>query len=149
MEQGEDVEKPLVIGLRDRAILATLRFAACRAGAVRKPAVGDFSSMMDRNMCLQFSGEGGKSNPDTHTSPCFMFPKMLLPPQAYIEAKACIKGEAKDAPLFRARSNGTVKTLTHNPLTSKADLRAGQATARRCRVAVAAVAAQFPGVGDH
>src|SRR5271166_1023826 len=36
-KQGEVVEEaPLVVGLRDRAILSTMRFTACRAGAVAK-----------------------------------------------------------------------------------------------------------------
>jgi len=36
-KQGEVVgEAPLVVGLRDRAILSTMRFTACRAGAVAK-----------------------------------------------------------------------------------------------------------------
>ena len=32
--QGKEVELRLVVGLRDRAILATLAYTVCRAGAV-------------------------------------------------------------------------------------------------------------------
>ena len=41
------------------------------------------------------------------------------------------------------------KKLTGKPLTTQADLRAGQAAAEGCRAAVAAVAALLPGDGDH
>lgn len=110
-DQGEDVEKPLVIGLRDRAILATLRFTACRAGAVAKLRLGDFQHDGSQYV-LRFQEKGGKSReiPVRHDLEGMI--------RAYIEA-AGLRGEAKDSPLFRAAINGTVKTLTVKPLTSK------------------------------
>ena len=110
-EQGEAIEKPLVIGMRDRAILATLRFTACRAGAVAKLRVGDFQHDGGQYV-LRFQEKGGKSReiPVRHD-----LEGVIL---AYIEA-AGIGTEAKDSPLFRAATSGTVKTLTVNPLTSK------------------------------
>jgi len=108
---GQEVERPLVMGLRDRAILATLRFTACRAGAVAKLRLGDFQREGSQYV-LRFQEKGGKSReiPVRHD-----LEGMIL---AYIEA-AGIGNEAKDSPLFRAGTNGTAKTLTDNPLTSK------------------------------
>jgi site-specific recombinase XerD len=110
-DEGNDVEKPLVIGLRDLAILATLRFTACRAGAVAKLRLGDFQREGTQYV-LRFQEKGGKSReiPVRHD-----LEGMIL---AYIEA-AGIGDQAKDSPLFRAGTNGTAKTLTDNPLTSK------------------------------
>jgi integrase/recombinase XerD len=110
-EQGEEVEKPLVIGLRDLAILATLRFTACRAGAVAQLRLGDFQREGSQYV-LRFQEKGGKSReiPVRHD-----LEGMIL---AYIEA-AGIGQQAKDSPLFRAGTNGTAKKLTSNALTSK------------------------------
>jgi integrase/recombinase XerD len=110
-DEGQAVEKPLVIGLRDLAILATLRFTACRAGAVAKLRLGDFQREGSQYV-LRFHEKGGKSReiPVRHD-----LEAMIL---AYIEA-AAISGQPKDSPLFRAGTNGTSKTLTANPLTSK------------------------------
>jgi integrase/recombinase XerD len=110
-EAGEEVERPLVIGLRDRAILATLRFTACRAGAVAKLRMGDFQHD-GAQYVLRFQEKGGKSReiPVRHDLQVFIL--------AYIAA-AGIAGETKDAPLFRTAVNGTVRTLTTQPLTSK------------------------------
>jgi integrase/recombinase XerD len=110
-DHGQEVEKPLVIGLRDLAILATLRFTACRAGALAKLRLGDFQHEGSQYV-LRFQEKGGKSReiPVRHD-----LEGMIL---AYIEA-AGIGGQPKDSPLFRAGMNGTAKTLTGNPLTSK------------------------------
>jgi integrase/recombinase XerD len=110
---GNEVVKPLVIGLRDRAILSTLRFTACRVGAVAKLRLGDFQHDGSQYV-LRFldKGGGGKSReiPVRHD-----LERMIL---AYIEA-ADIGNEGKDSPLFRAAINGSVKTLTGKPLTCK------------------------------
>ena len=110
-DEGNDVVKPLVIGLRDMAILATLRFTACRAGAVAKLRLGDFQHDGSQYV-LRFLEKGGKSReiPVRHDLEGII--------RAYIEA-AGIGKEGKDSPLFRAAINGSVKTLTGNPLTSK------------------------------
>jgi site-specific recombinase XerD len=110
-DQGREVERPRVVGLRDLAILATLRFTACRAGAAAKLRLGDFQREGGQYV-LRFQEKGGKSReiPVRHD-----LEGMIL---AYIEA-AAIGNQPKDSPLFRAGTNGTSKTLTSNPLTSK------------------------------
>jgi len=99
-----------VVGLRDRAILATLAYTACRAGAVAKLRLQDFQSDGTQSL-LRFQEKGGKSReiPVRHDLDGFI--------RAYLDA-AGIAGEAKDSPLFRA-SNGRSKILTAGPLTSK------------------------------
>jgi integrase len=49
-----------VVGLRDRAILATLAYTACRAGAVAKLLLGDFEDDGTQYV-LWFQEKGGKS----------------------------------------------------------------------------------------
>ncbi len=96
-----------VVCLRDRAILATLAYTACRAGAVAKLRLGDFQHDGTQYV-LRFQEKGGKSReiPVRHDLEGFIL--------AYVEA-AGIAGEAKDSPLFRA-SNGRSRTLTAKPL---------------------------------
>ena len=60
-KQGEVIEEmPLVVGLRDRAILSTMRFTACRAGAVAKLRLRDFQHDGEQYV-LRFQENGGKS----------------------------------------------------------------------------------------
>jgi len=89
------------------AILATMRFTACRAGAVAKLRLGDFQEAGPQYV-LRFQEKGGKSReiPVRHDLEGFIL--------AYIQA-ACIAGEAKDSPLFRA-SNGRSRKLAAKPL---------------------------------
>jgi integrase/recombinase XerD len=96
-----------VVGLRDRAILATLAYTACRAGAVAKLRLGDFQHD-GHQYVLRFQEKGGKSReiPVRHDLEGFIL--------AYVDA-AGIAGEAKDAPLFRA-SNGRSRKLAAKPL---------------------------------
>ena len=100
-----------VVGLRDRAILATLAYTACRAGAVAKLRLGDFQHDGTQYV-LRFQEKGGKSReiPVRHDLEGFI--------RAYIAA-AGLAGEAKDRPLFRSTLRRT-KQLTGNPLTTKA-----------------------------
>ena len=100
-----------VVGLRDRAVLATLAYTACRAGAVAKLRMGDFQHDGTQAV-LRFQEKGGKSReiPARHDLEGFI--------RTYIDAANLID-QAKDSPLFRAALNGTAKTLTANPLTSK------------------------------
>lgn len=104
------VDTSHVVGLRDRAILATLAYTACRAGAVAKLRLGDFQSDGSQYV-LRFQEKGGKSReiPVRHDLEGFI--------RAYLDA-AGIAGEAKEAPLFRT-SNGRSKTLTASPFSSK------------------------------
>lgn len=99
-----------VVGLRDRAILATLAYTACRAGAVAKLRLGDFQHDGTQSV-LRFQEKGGKSReiPVRHDLEGFI--------RAYVDA-AGIGDQGKDSPLFRA-SNGRTKKLGAGPLTSK------------------------------
>jgi integrase/recombinase XerD len=99
-----------LIGLRDRAVLATLAYTACRGGAVAKLRLQDFQSDGSQYV-LRFQEKGGKSReiPVRHDLEGFI--------RAYLEA-AGIEAEAKDSPLFRA-GNGRTKRLTGNGLSSK------------------------------
>lgn len=109
-DQGEEVELPLVVGLRDRAILATLAYTVCRAGAVAKLRIGDFQHDGSQYV-LRFSEKGGKSReiPVRHDLEGHIL--------AYLDA-AGIGAENKDRPLFRSTA-GKTKRLTSNPLTTK------------------------------
>ena len=77
-----------VVGLRDRAILATLAYTACRGGAVAKLRLGDFQDD-GQQYVLRFQEKGGKSReiPVRHDLEGFIL--------AYVEA-AGIAGDAKD-----------------------------------------------------
>ena len=57
-QQAQDV--PSVVGLRDRAIPATLAYTACRAGAIAKLQLQDFQHYGEQNL-LRFQEKGGKS----------------------------------------------------------------------------------------
>jgi site-specific recombinase XerD len=96
-----------VVGLRDRAILATLAYTACRAGAVAKLRLGDFQHDGSQYV-LRFQEKGGKSReiPVRHDLEGFIL--------AYVDA-AGLAGEAKDTPLFRA-SNGRSRKLAAKPM---------------------------------
>jgi site-specific recombinase XerD len=96
-----------VVGLRDRAILATLAYTACRAGAVAKLRLGDFQDDGTQYV-LRFQEKGGKSReiPVRHDLEGYI--------RAYVEA-AGIEGEARESPLFRA-SNGRSRKLAAGPL---------------------------------
>jgi integrase/recombinase XerD len=109
-KEGQEVEQPLLVGLRDRAILATLAYTACRAGAVAKLRLGDFQHDGGQYV-LRFQEKGGKSReiPVRHDLEGFIM--------AYVDA-AEIAAEAKDSPLFRA-GNGRTKRLGANPMASK------------------------------
>ncbi len=100
-----------IVGLRDRAILATLAYTACRAGAVAKLRLGDFQGEGTQYV-LRFQEKGGKSReiPVRHDLEADI--------RAYLAA-AGISAEAKDRPLFRSTLRRT-KQLTGNSLTTKA-----------------------------
>ena len=59
-DQGEEIELPLAVGLRDRAILATLAYTVCRAGAVAKLRLQDFQHDGSQYV-LRFSEKGGRA----------------------------------------------------------------------------------------
>jgi site-specific recombinase XerD len=99
-----------VVGLRDRAILATLAYTVCRAGAVAKLRLGDFQHDGTQYV-LRFQEKGGKSReiPVRHDLEGHI--------QTYLDA-AGITAENKERPLFRS-TLGTTKRLTERPLTTK------------------------------
>jgi site-specific recombinase XerD len=99
-----------VMGLRDKAILATLAYTACRAGAVAKLRLGDFQ-FDGVQFVLRFQEKGGKSReiPVRHDLEGFI--------RAYLDA-AGIAAEGKDSPLFRA-GNGRRGQLTGNAMDSR------------------------------
>jgi len=101
---GAEHEHPCLAGLRDRAILATLAYTACRASAVSKLKRGGFYHAGDQWM-LHFDEKGGKSReiPARHD-----LEQMIA---AYIEA-AGLRDAPKDSPLFRAAHprTGELKT---------------------------------------
>lgn len=104
------VDTSSLIGLRDRAILATLAYTACRAGAVAKLRLGDFQ-FDGVQFSLRFQEKGGKSReiPARHDLEGFI--------RAYLEA-ASLAGGPKDTPLFQA-SNGTSGKLTGRAMDSR------------------------------
>ncbi|QEH39245.1 Tyrosine recombinase XerC (plasmid) [Aquisphaera giovannonii] len=99
-----------VVGLRDRAVLATLAYTACRAGAVARLRLRDFQHDGTQYV-LRFLEKGGKGReiPVRHDLEGYI--------RAYLDA-AALGGDAGDSPLFRA-SNGRTKRLTAGPLSSK------------------------------
>jgi len=99
-----------VVGLRDRAILATMRFTACRAGAVAKLRLQDFQHDGEQYM-LRFQEKDGKSR---EIPVRLELQREIL---AYLAA-AGISAENKDRPLFRSTVRKT-KHLTDNALTTK------------------------------
>jgi site-specific recombinase XerD len=99
-----------VVALRDLAILATMRFTACRAGAVAKLRLQDFQHDGEQYV-LRFQEKGGKSR---EIPVRLELQREIL---AYLAA-ARIGAEAKDRPLFRSTVRKT-KQLTGNALTTK------------------------------
>ena len=104
------IDTATLVGLRDRAILATLAYTACRAGAVAKLRLGDFQCD-GAQFVLRFQEKGGKSReiPVRHDLEGFI--------RAYIEA-AGIEADAKDRPLYRA-GNGRSGLLTEKAMDSR------------------------------
>jgi integrase/recombinase XerD len=99
-----------VMGLRDRAILATLAYTACRGGAVAKLRLGDLQHDGEQYV-LRFQEKGGKSR---EIPVRLDLQRCIL---AYVEA-AGIAGDAKDRPLFRASDGKSRKRLSDRPLDS-------------------------------
>ena len=100
-----------VVGKRNRAILATLAYTACRAGAVARLRLQDFQNEGSQYV-LRFQEKGGKSReiPVRHDLEGDI--------RRYLDASS-IAVENKDLPLFRSTIRKT-KLLTANPLTTKA-----------------------------
>ena len=110
-KKAKATEFMTVVNLRDRAVLSTLRFTACRAGAVAKLRLQDFQHDGEQYV-LRFQEKGGISR---EIPVRLELQRDIL---AYLEA-AGIRGDAQDRPLFRSTVRKT-KQLTGNALTSKA-----------------------------
>ncbi|MDQ3332429.1 MAG: site-specific integrase, partial [Planctomycetota bacterium] len=102
------IETRTVVGLRDRAIVATMIYTACRRGAVAKLRRADFYDSGDQ-WFYRFAEKGGKSReiPVRHDLQQFV--------REYIE-RAGLDGIAKDAALFRTAVRRE-KRLTTNGMT--------------------------------
>lgn len=96
-----------LIGLRDRAILATMMYTACRVGAVSKLRLRDFYSD-GRQWYLRFDEKGGADRqiPCRHDLQGYI--------EEYIAAAPC----GPDAPLFRAALGRTLQ-LSERPFQAK------------------------------
>jgi integrase/recombinase XerD len=111
IKEQKPQEAVSVVGLRDRAILATLAYTACRAGAIAKLRLQDFQHDGEQHV-LRFQEKGGKSR---EIPVRLELQRDIL---GYLAA-AGIAGDANDRPLFRSTVRKT-KQLTANALTSKA-----------------------------
>jgi integrase/recombinase XerD len=109
--RSKGIEAADVVGLRDRAILATLAYTACRAGAVARLRLQDLQYDGEQYV-LRFQEKGGKSR---EIPVRLDLQRIIL---AYFDA-AALAIEPKDRPLFRSAVRRT-KQLTARPLTSKA-----------------------------
>ncbi len=101
------IDTGTVIGLRDRAIIATLAYTACRAGAVARLRLGDFQHD-GMQFVLRFREKGNKSReiPVRHDLEGYI--------RAYLDAAGLGEG-GKDLPLYRA-GNGRHGGLSERPL---------------------------------
>lgn len=99
-----------VVGLRDRTVIATLIYTACRAGAAARLRLRDLQSDGARSV-LRFLEKGGKSREIPVRSDLQTFI------QTYLDA-ADLHKSPPDSPLFRA-SSGRGRRLTDRPLSSK------------------------------
>lgn len=99
------IETDSVVGLRDRAITATLIYTAARAGAVAKLKIDHFYFIGDQ-YCLRFIEKGGKSReiPVRHNLEGYL--------KEYMQASG-LEGATKNAPLFRTAVRKE-KRLTEN-----------------------------------
>jgi integrase/recombinase XerD len=99
---------PLVVGLRDRAILATLIYTAARSGAVARLRVRDLQHDGSQ-WSLRFAEKGGKSReiPVRHDLQSFILAYLDMIPDWQTQ---------KDEPIFRTtvRRTGTLTTTAVN-----------------------------------
>ncbi|TWT45287.1 Tyrosine recombinase XerC [Phycisphaerae bacterium RAS1] len=103
----QSIDTSELIGLRDRAILATMMYTACRVGAVSKLRLRDFYSD-GRQYYLRFDEKGGADRqiPCRHDLQGYI--------EEYIAAASCVP----DAPLFRAALGRTLQ-LSERPFEAK------------------------------
>ena len=136
----QSVDTGHVAGLRDRAILPTMAYAVCRAGAVAKLRLGDFQHDGTQYV-LRFLEKGVKSREIPVR--CDLEGHI----RTYIDS-AGVTAENEDCLLFRS-TVGETKRLTDWPLTTKEVCRMRRRRLKGCQAAVAAVAALVPGDRDY
>ena len=134
------IDTGTAVGLRDRAILGTLAYTACRGGAVAKLRLGDFQHD-GQQYVLRFQEKGGKSReiPVRHDLEGFIL--------AYVEA-AGIGGDAKESPLFRM-GNGRTRKLSGTAMTSKRICELVKRRLKDAGLPSRLSPHSFPGDGDH
>jgi integrase/recombinase XerD len=117
------IDTGTVVGLRDRAIVATLAYTACRAGAVARLRLQDFQDD-GVQFVLRFTEKGRKSReiPVRHDLEGYI--------RAYLNA-AGLADAAKESPLFRA-CNGRHGGLSDRPLDTTS---VGELVKRRLKAA--------------
>jgi integrase/recombinase XerD len=104
------VETGHVVGLRDRAILATPADTACRAEAVAELRLGEFQHDGTQFVLrLQEKGVKSREIPVRHDLEGYI--------RTHVDT-AGLSGDTKDRPLFRS-TLGTTRRLTDRPLTTK------------------------------
>ena len=103
-----------VVGLRDRAIIATLIYTAARAGAIARLRVRDYYTD-GRQWLFRFDEKGGK----VRDIPCRHDLEGYI--RDYIAAAGLTDGP-HNAPLYRT-AKGRTAELTDNPMTGKDVLR--------------------------
>ncbi len=111
IDKRNGAEAADVVGLRDRAVLATLAYTACRAGALARLRLQDLQHDGEQYV-LRFHEKGGKSR---EIPVRLDLQRILL---AYVET-AKLAAEPKDRALFRSAVRRT-RQLTVRPLTAKA-----------------------------
>jgi integrase/recombinase XerD len=111
IDKRNGTEAVSVVGLRDRAVLATLAYTACRAGALARLRFQDLQFDGEQYV-LRFHEKGGKSR---EIPVRLDLQRILL---AYLAA-AKLETEPKDLALFRSAVRRT-RQLTVRALTAKA-----------------------------
>jgi site-specific recombinase XerD len=103
------IETSHIVGLRDRAIIATLIYTAARVGAVAKLRLGDYYAD-GHQWWFRFDEKGGKARmiPARHDVELYI--------EAYMTAVG-VENDAEDTPLFRSTIRKT-KLLTTRALTT-------------------------------
>lgn len=97
-----------VVGLQDRAILATMRFTACQTGALAKLRLQDLQHD-GQQYVLRFQEKGGKSRE--------ISVRYELQPEILADLAATdIAEDNMDRPMFRSKVR-KAKQLTGNSLT--------------------------------
>ena len=107
LEDGTEIAQPLLVGLRDRALIGVMVFTFARVNAVTQLKVKDYYTQGRRGW-IRLHEKGGKE----HDVPCNHALETLL--DAYLAA-AGIKDDP-EGPLFRTVPSRAAQEFTRNPL---------------------------------